>query len=69
VDDSETAYRMAQELDVHDHTTFGHHLHELLSDNVQMYLCDPAGNLIEIDWPDLNTLDPTIRAEMRDHAD
>jgi hypothetical protein len=43
VDDFETAYRMAQELDVHNHTTFGHHLYELLSDNVQMYLRDPLG--------------------------
>jgi lactoylglutathione lyase len=28
---------------------------------VQMYLRDPAGNLIEIDWPDARTLDPRIR--------
>lgn len=69
VDDFETAYRKAQELGVHDHTTFGHHLYELPSDNVQMYLRDPAGNLIEVDWPDVNTLDPTIRAEMRKLAD
>jgi hypothetical protein len=29
----------------------------------------PAGNLIEIDWPAVNTLDPTIRAEVRELAD
>lgn len=65
VDDFDAAYRKAQELGVHDHTTFGHHLYELSSDNVQMYLRDPAGNLIEVDWPDVNTLDPTIRAEIK----
>jgi lactoylglutathione lyase len=27
---------------------------------VQMYLEDPAGNLIEVDWPDASTLDPAV---------
>ena len=29
---------------------------------VQMYIRDPAGNLVEIDWPDVSTLDPEHRA-------
>jgi lactoylglutathione lyase len=28
---------------------------------VQMYLRDPAGNLVEVDWPDARTLDARIR--------
>ena len=27
---------------------------------VQMYLRDPAGNLIEVDWPDVSTLDRSV---------
>jgi hypothetical protein len=29
-----------------------------------MYLRDPAGNLVEIDWPDSTTLDARIREEL-----
>jgi hypothetical protein len=29
-----------------------------------MYLRDPAGNLIEIDWPDARTLDARIREDL-----
>jgi hypothetical protein len=29
-----------------------------------MYIRDPSGNLIEIDWPDVSTLDPEIVAEL-----
>ena len=32
---------------------------------VQMYIRDPAGNLVEIDWPDVTTLDPTVSADIR----
>jgi hypothetical protein len=28
---------------------------------VQMYLRDPAGNLVEVNWPDARTLDARIR--------
>ena len=31
---------------------------------VQLYLRDPAGNLVEVDWPDASTLSPETRAEM-----
>jgi hypothetical protein len=30
-----------------------------------MYLRDPAGNLVEIDWPDVNTLDRSRIPEMK----
>ncbi len=36
---------------------------------VQMYLRDPAGNLIEVDWPDVTTLDPSIVTDIRDLGD
>src|ERR1700738_463620 len=31
---------------------------------VQMYIRDPAGNLVEIDWPDASTLDAALVAEL-----
>jgi hypothetical protein len=33
---------------------------------VQLYLRDPAGNLLEVDWPDVNTLAPETRADVRE---
>jgi hypothetical protein len=29
-----------------------------------MYLRDPAGNLVEVDWPDARTLDARIREDL-----
>lgn len=34
-----------------------------------MYLRDPAGNLIEIDWPDVTTLDRSLLPELKRLAD
>ena len=34
-----------------------------------MYLRDPGGNLVEIDWPDASTLDRTIITDLRKLAD
>jgi hypothetical protein len=30
-----------------------------------MYIRDPAGNLVEIDWPDVSTLDPSVVTDIR----
>ena len=69
VDDFDAVYARAAELGIHDRTTFGHHLYELPGDNAQMYLRDPSGNLIEVDWPDARSLRPETQAEMRRLAD
>jgi catechol 2,3-dioxygenase-like lactoylglutathione lyase family enzyme len=46
-------------------TEWGAELVELPSGQVQLYFRDPAGNLIELNWPDVETLDrsryPTLR--------
>jgi YD repeat-containing protein len=47
----------------------GYHLYELPSGQVQMYLRDPGGNLVEINWPDAATLRAEIRGEVRKLAD
>lgn len=65
VDDFRAVYMKAKALDVCDRETFGHHLYELPGGCVQLYVRDPAGNLVEIDWPDVRTLDRSIVADLR----
>jgi len=31
---------------------------------VQMYIRDPSGNRVELDWPDASTLDPAVFGEL-----
>ena len=64
VDDFETAYRRADELGIFDRESFGSHIYELPGKNVQMYLRDPGGNLVEIDHPDIDSLDRSIADEI-----
>jgi YD repeat-containing protein len=60
VDDFEAAYLKVRELDIRDGTTFLGGIFELPGGEVQMYLRDPAGNLVEIDWPDVSTLNRSV---------
>jgi YD repeat-containing protein len=60
VDDFEAAYLKVRELEIQDETTFLRGIFELPGGEAQMYLRDPAGNLVEIDWPDASTLDRSI---------
>ena len=34
-----------------------------------MYVRDPAGNLVELDWPDVSTLDRSVFPEIKKLAD
>jgi len=36
---------------------------------VQMYARDPAGNLLEINWPDVSTLDRELLGDIPRRAD
>ena len=38
---------------------------ELNDGAVQMYLRDPAGNLVEVNWPDASTLDRSVVTTIR----
>lgn len=69
VDDFEAAYVMARERGRLDDRTFGPTVRELNDGSVQMYLRDPAGNLLEIDWPDVNTLDRSVVTDIRHVGD
>ena len=44
---------------------WGSRLVELPSGQVQLYFRDPAGNLIELNWPDADTLDRSQYPELR----
>jgi YD repeat-containing protein len=64
VDDFEAVYRRAREQRLNDESAFFSGMYELPDGAVQMYVRDPAGNLIEIDWPDASTLDAQIRENL-----
>jgi YD repeat-containing protein len=63
VDDFEAVYLKAKELGLLD-DAWDHPLRVHPSGWVQMYIRDPAGNLVEIDWPDVSTLDPALVAQL-----
>ena len=48
---------------------WGRRLVELPSGQVQLYFHDPAGNLVEVDWPDVRTLDRSRYPEIVRLAD
>ena len=64
VDDFEAAYRKARELGLLDTETWDSPIREHPAGWVQMYIRDPAGNLVEIDWPDASTLDRSAIPEL-----
>ena len=64
VDDFDAVYEKAKDLGVLDTDAFGASLRGHPMGWVQLYLRDPAGNLVEVDWPDATTLDPATLAEM-----
>ena len=66
IDDFDAAYRAVKERSA---DVWGWNLVELPSGQVQLYFRDPAGNLIELDWPDVETLDRSRYPELRKLAD
>ena len=65
VDDFHAVYEMAKKRDALDATAFRNPVNELPDGSVQMYMRDPAGNLIEVDWPDISTLDTSKIPELK----
>jgi len=64
VDDFESVYRTAKERGLLDGETWHQAIRSHPAGWVQMYLRDPAGNLIEVDWPDVSMLSPEVAAEI-----
>jgi catechol 2,3-dioxygenase-like lactoylglutathione lyase family enzyme len=65
VDDIEPAYRAAERRGAFDRVAFGNHLVELPGDVVQLYVRDPAGNLVEIDHRGVDRLPDDLRAQLK----
>jgi catechol 2,3-dioxygenase-like lactoylglutathione lyase family enzyme len=64
VDDFEAVYTRARELGVVG-DGYNASVWEHPAGWVQMYLRDPSGNLVEIDWPDVTTIDRSIVTDIR----
>src|SRR5919202_4888322 len=64
VDDFESVYRKAEELGAFDDRTMGRRISELPDGSVQLYLRDPAGNLLEVDFPDASRIDRSVVKEL-----
>ena len=65
VEDFEAVYVKAKELGAFDPGSWYSHIYEHTSGWVQMYIRDPAGNLVEVDWPDVTTLDRSVVTDIR----
>ena len=63
VDDFESVYRKAAELGIIEREQGGA-CRQFPDGAVQMYIRDPAGNRVEIDWPDASTLDRHVVTDM-----
>ncbi|HEX3688924.1 MAG TPA: VOC family protein [Solirubrobacteraceae bacterium] len=64
VSDLEPVYRAAKRRAAFDDDAFGNHLVQLPGDVVQMYVRDPAGNLVEIDHHGVDRLPAELRARL-----
>jgi catechol 2,3-dioxygenase-like lactoylglutathione lyase family enzyme len=65
VDDVEPVYRAAERRGAFDDDAFGNRLVELPGDVVQLYVRDPAGNLVEIDHHGVDRLPDDLRARLK----
>ena len=69
VDDFEAVYVKAKALGILDDDSWSSHIYELPDGSVHLYLRDPADNLVEVDWPDVTTLDLSVVTGLRKLAD
>jgi catechol 2,3-dioxygenase-like lactoylglutathione lyase family enzyme len=65
VDDLEPVYRAADRRGAFDREAFDNHLVELPGGVVQLYVRDPAGNLVEFDQAGVEQLPDDIRRQVR----
>ena len=60
VDDFEAAYKKANDLGVGIGEGYFSNVYELPDGAVQLYIRDPSGNMVEINHPDVTTLDRSV---------
>jgi catechol 2,3-dioxygenase-like lactoylglutathione lyase family enzyme len=69
VDDFEEAFTRLRDLGALDTRAHARAVWELPDGSVQMYARDPAGNLLEVNWPDASTLDRDVVGDIPRRAD
>ncbi|HEY5245471.1 MAG TPA: VOC family protein, partial [Acidimicrobiales bacterium] len=69
VDDLEGVYRVAERRRCFEYEAFGSHLVLLPGDLVQLYIRDPAGNLVELDQAGAEHLPDDMRAQLKSLSD
>ncbi len=60
VEDFEAVYLRAQELGIQVEESYFSKVYELPDGAVQLYLRDPAGNMVEVNYPDAASLDRSV---------
>jgi lactoylglutathione lyase len=65
VDDFEAVYRKAKEKNVQIKEGYFSNIYELPDGAVQLYLRDPAGNMVEVNYPDAAGLDRSVVGEIQ----
>ncbi|MCA1715852.1 MAG: VOC family protein [Actinobacteria bacterium] len=66
VDDFEATYKKVRELGVQEESGYFSNVYELPDGAVQLYVRDPARNMVEINWPDVSTLDRSVVGEIEE---
>ncbi len=64
VDDFEAVYKKARAMGVTIGEGYFSNVYELPDGAVQLYMRDPAGNMVEANWPDVSTLDRSVVSEI-----
>ena len=65
VDDFEATYEKVGEMGVREKEGYFSHLYELPDGAVQMHIRDPVGSIVEVNWPDITTLDRSVLPEIK----
>ena len=68
VDDFEATFARASAMGILEDSTFFSSWWVLPDGSVQLYLRDPAGNLVEVCWPDVSTLTPSLATQIPELA-
>ena len=69
MNDFEAAYEKVEELGAREKEGYFSKLYELPDGAAQMYIRDPAGNMVEINWPDVSSLDRSMVTEEIEKVD
>lgn len=69
IDQFHRAYRLGKAGGFLDSVSFHHHVFETPRGEVQLFLIDPTGNMVELDWEHAGDVDPTVVTDLVRIAD